>query len=55
MNNKTKITVNDCKVICHGKPNEKEHPAVYLALSLKNNEVTCPYCGKCFVYENKKI
>ena len=38
-------------VKCDGGNQEFGHPAVYFKI-IKNNEVTCNYCGKKFVKKN---
>ena len=52
MNNEEKI--NQRKVACDGGVNG--HPLIYLEIS-DDDKITCPYCGKVFIYgisqENK--
>jgi uncharacterized Zn-finger protein len=43
---------NAIKVMCEGQGNNQvsQHPRIYLQVQ-ENSKVTCPYCGKEFVYE----
>lgn len=40
------------KVKCEGD-RESRHPVSYLII--KDKEVTCGYCGKVFVYDEKRL
>lgn len=37
------------KVVCNGDCEELNHPVVYLYI--KEEETSCPYCNKKFVYK----
>lgn len=46
--------VNERHISCDGGGGALGHPKVYLHISEKENEVTCPYCGKVFLYQNEE-
>lgn len=41
------IQVDSQKLFCDGGGDDLGHPRVYL--TMKDNEVDCPYCGRHFV------
>jgi uncharacterized Zn-finger protein len=41
--------VNTRTVQCEGNAAKIGHPLVYL--EIKENEITCPYCSKHFIYQ----
>ncbi len=42
---------NQFKVRCSGDDNS--HPLIYLDIA-DNDKITCPYCGKIFIYAEQK-
>jgi uncharacterized Zn-finger protein len=49
-----KKIVNQKDVSCDGGNGPLGHPKVYLQIKHDKSEITCPYCGKEFVYvENR--
>ncbi len=54
------MKVDSLEVMCDGIPEhpvidhqlalQLGHPRIYLCIQ-ENNQVTCPYCGKEFIYE----
>lgn len=45
---KNEEKTNQHKVSCDG--GENGHPLIYLNIS-EEGKITCPYCGKIFVYD----
>lgn len=45
-------TVTTKKVSCNGDALNSHHPLVYLHLGDKNS-VSCPYCGKHFIFQQQ--
>ena len=45
-----KVVVDERKVSCDGGNGALGHPKVYLEI-LGNNQISCPYCGKLFIYK----
>jgi uncharacterized Zn-finger protein len=51
-----KITVQERRIACSGNYGGSDslgHPKVYLIIG-SEDEATCPYCGKSFIYEPKE-
>lgn len=45
-----KKIVNQRSVSCDGSGGALGHPKVYLEIKHDASEITCPYCGREFVY-----
>ena len=45
------IKTTNKQVRCDGGKGAHGHPAVYLTIDPKTQEVVCPYCSRKFVYE----
>jgi uncharacterized Zn-finger protein len=45
------IKITEKNVKCDGGKGAHGHPAVYLTVDPKTNEVVCPYCSRKFVYD----
>lgn len=50
MNAEERVNISSSHVKCDG--GEDGHPLIYLEVG-DNNTVTCPYCGKIFVYNEE--
>lgn len=46
------VFVKSVNVSCSGSKDSSPHPLVYL--KIKGEGVSCPYCGKYFILENKE-
>ncbi len=46
------IKTNKKTVACDGEKGALGHPKVYLEMGT-NDEITCPYCSKHFIFEKK--
>ncbi len=43
------VFITSRKVSCQGTKDSSTHPLVYLNMGEEDN-VTCPYCSKCFTF-----
>ena len=46
------IKVTTQQVRCDGGKGAHGHPAVYLSLDPKTQQVVCPYCSRRFIYDS---
>ncbi len=47
------VKVTKSNVACDGGADQLGHPRVFLAID-DTNQVTCPYCGKIFIFDKEK-
>jgi uncharacterized Zn-finger protein len=43
------VNTNNTSVVCYGKEEPFDHPAVYLEIDPLKREINCPYCSKKFI------
>jgi uncharacterized Zn-finger protein len=60
INHKEVIIVNTKSVSCSGGDGASGHPKIYLQIKETpnnketNNQITCPYCSKIFIYKEEE-